>query len=146
VWARVDNQHLAEDLTGEVFTRMVVGLRRYRLTEIPFQAWLYRIASNLVADHYREEGRRILVPLYHAEAITMEGNNPATIVEGKFTAERVKQALSRLDPLQREVVVLRFLIGFPLKDVALALDKTVAAIKSLQYRGLEALRGALEEE
>jgi RNA polymerase sigma factor (sigma-70 family) len=60
--------------------------------------------------------------------------------------ERVHRALARLDPAQQEVVVLRFLAGLSLREVALTLNKTVAAVKSLQHRGLAALRAALKQE
>jgi RNA polymerase sigma-70 factor (ECF subfamily) len=60
--------------------------------------------------------------------------------------ERVRQALAGLDPAQREVVALRFLVGLPLQEVALILGKTITAVKSLQHRGLVVLRGALKQE
>ena len=146
VWSRVRDNHLAEDLTGEIFTRMVVSLPDYCPTGVPFRSWLYRIAHNLVVDHYRKEGNRVLVPLYDAEEQGAEEDNPASIVERQLAVERVGRALARLDPTQREVVVLRFLVGLSLREAALALDKTVGAVKSLQHRGLVALRAALKQE
>jgi RNA polymerase sigma-70 factor (ECF subfamily) len=140
VQSRVYDRDLAEDLTGEIFTRMVTSLPGYRLRGIPFRAWLYRIARNLVVDHYRKESGRVSVPLYHAESTGEAASNPAWIVEHKLTLERVQRALARLDPSQQEVVVLRFLLGLSLREVALTLNKTVAAVKSLQHRGLKALR------
>jgi RNA polymerase sigma-70 factor (ECF subfamily) len=146
VWGRVRDEQLAEDLTGEVFTRMVASLSTYRPTGAPFQVWLYRIAHNLVVDHYRKEGRRVIVPLDYVENLSVEKNDPLSVVERRLTLERVKNALTRLDPSQQEVVVLRFLAGLSLKEVALTLGRTVAAVKSLQHRGLVALRAALEQE
>ncbi len=145
VLVRVSDRSLAEDLTGEVFARMVTGLAGYRLTEIPFRAWLYRVAHNLVVDHYRKEKGRQAVPLEHAADLSDPADNPASTVERQLTLEQVQSALSELDPSQREVVELRFLCGLSLREVALALDKTLAAIKSLQHRGLKALRVALEQ-
>jgi RNA polymerase sigma factor (sigma-70 family) len=145
IWGRVQDEQVAEDLTGEVLTRMVVSLPGYRVTGVPFQIWLFRIAHNLVVDHYRKGDRRVLVPLDHAEGLSMERSDPATIVEERLTMERVKGALARLDSSQQEVVVLRFLAGLSLKEAASTLGKTVAAVKSLQHRGLAALRVALVE-
>lgn len=145
VQSRVGERNLAEDLTGEIFTRMVTSLPGYRLRGIPFRAWLYRIARNLVVDHYRKESGRLSVPLYHAESTGEAGGNPASIIEQKLTLERVQRVLARLDPSQQEVVVLRFLLGLSLREAALTLNKTVAAVKSLQHRGLKALRVALEQ-
>jgi len=144
VWSHVRDQHLAEDLTGEVFLRMVTGLANYRLKGVPFQAWLYRIAHNLTVDHHRKAGRHELVPLYHADELSEGGNSPFEIVEHRLTAEQVQHALGGLDPLQHEVVTLRFLVGLSLRETAQTLGKTIAAVKSLQHRGLVALRVALE--
>ena len=143
VWARVREDQTAEDLTGEVFVRMVTGLPGYRPTDVPFQAWLYRIAHNLIVDHYRKEGRSSLVPLQQAESVREEGNSPATVVEQRLAMDRIQEALGELEPSQCEVILLRFLVGLPLQDVALTLDKSVAAVKGLQYRGLIALRDQL---
>ncbi len=146
VWSRVHHSQTAEDLTGEIFTRMVVSLPAYRSTGVPFRAWLYRIAHNLIVDHYRKEGGQDWVSLDHAEGMGAEGSDPASIIEGRLAIEPIQRALTRLDPAQREVVVLRFLVGLSLREVALTLDRSVAAVKSLQYRGLIALRASLKGE
>jgi RNA polymerase sigma-70 factor (ECF subfamily) len=145
LWSRVRDPHLAEDLTGEVFARMVRDLPGYRPRGIPFQAWLYRIAHNLAVDHQRMQSRHPLVPLEDAETVRVESQDPAVKIERQLTLERVEGALGTLDPNQRDVVVLRFLVGLSLREVAAALDRSVAAIKSLQHRGLVALRAALQE-
>ena len=145
LWSRLHDPHLAEDLAGEVFARMVRDLPKYRSRGVPFKAWLYRIAHNLAVDHQRAASRHESVPLYHAEGLNADDADPGRTVETKLTVERVVAALETLDPTQQEVVVLRFLAGLSLREVAAALDKTVAAVKSLQHRGLVALRGALQE-
>jgi len=143
--SRVSDQGLAEDLTGETFTRMVASLSDYRLKGVPFRAWLYRIARNLVVDHYRKHNGRSSVPLDRAENRSGPEDDPSFIVEQTLTLERVQRALASIGSSQQEVVVLRFLLGLSLREVALTLDKTVAAVKSLQHRGLKALRVALEQ-
>ena len=145
LWSRVQNQQLAEDLTSEVFTRMIKGLPGYRAGEAPFRSWLYRIAHNLMVDHVRKHGRQHQVPLYYAEGMDEQSQDPAAIVQKHLTADQVKAALTRIDPAQQDVVALRFLTGLSLKEVAITLNKSVAAVKSLQHRGLVALRAALRE-
>ena len=145
LWSRLREPQLAEDLTGEVFARMVRDLPGYRPRGIPFQAWLYRIAHNLAVDHQRMQVRHPLVSLDDAESLKAEGQDPTARVERQLTVERVEQALETLDPTQREVIVLRFLVGLSLREVAAALNKTVGAIKSLQHRGLVVLRATLNE-
>ena len=79
------------------------------------------------------------MPMYQAPM-------PEEQIEVQLTAERVQTALQKLDPLQQNVVILRFLVGFSLKEVAATIGKSVLAVKSLQRRGLSALRAALQED
>ena len=146
VWLRVGDRHLAEDLTGDVFMRMLAALPGYRSMGLPFRAWLYRIAHNLLVDHFRKVGDREPLPLDVVEHTEAGEDDLASTVERNLLAERLHRALSKLDPSYREVVVLRFISGLSLREVALATDKTEAAVKSLQHRGLAALRLALNQE
>lgn len=146
IWSRVRHSQTAEDLTGEIFTRMVTNLPSYRITEMPFRAWLYRIARNLVVDYFRGQNGRYTLPLDEAVEVTEEMIPIDSMVEQKLTVETVERALDQIDPDQRDVIALRFLIGLPLKEVALSLNKSVPAVKSLQHRGLTALRAALPTE
>ena len=155
LWSRTGDMHLAQDLCGEVFERMITSLGRYRSRGIPFRAWLYRIAHNLAVDHIRKASRYSQVPLEQADNLLEQGHvstpmervpMPEKQVQDRLTAERVQSALQALEPLQQNVVILRFLIGFSLKEAAATLGKSVPAIKSLQRRGLNALRMALRED
>ena len=146
IWSRVRDRRLAEDLTGEVFLRMLTALPGFRPSQAPFRAWLYRVARNLLVDHYRKEGRRVSAPLQQAEARGDDEGDPGARVERKLTLARVHQALSNLEETQREVVSLRFLSGLSLQEVAAVLEKSENAVKALQHRGLSALRQALVQE
>ncbi len=154
VWSRVGHRQAAEDLTGEVFSRMVGSLPSFNDQGVPFRAWLYRIARNLLTDTFRQENRRATVPLEQMEhdpsrrAAAVHSSAPSLemIAEMTLTLEKIRGALAAIDPRQREVVELRFLAGLSLQEVADALDESVAAVKSLQHRGLQALRAALPEE
>ena len=146
VWSRVGDRRLAEDLTGDVFVRMVTGLPGYRLQGLPFRAWLYQIARNRLVDHYRREGRHAATELGAAEVPAPREAEPASQVERKLAAEQLHHALSRLEPLQREVVSLRFVSGLSVQEVALALHATENAVKALQRRGLAGLRETLAQE
>jgi RNA polymerase sigma-70 factor, ECF subfamily len=143
IWSRVQNPALADDLTGEVFLRMVASLPAYQDRAYPFRAWLYRIARNLLIDHFRRHQNQVFVPLESVAEELPGGQTPEKMMELKLTIERVKQALEDLTPEQREVVELRFLAGLSLNEVALTVDKTVSAVKSLQSRGLITLRAKL---
>ncbi|MBN1933809.1 MAG: sigma-70 family RNA polymerase sigma factor [Anaerolineae bacterium] len=68
LWSRVGSRPVAEDLAGQVFLQMVKALSTYRWQNVPFQAWLYRIAHNLMVDYVRKQSPLHNVPLYEASA------------------------------------------------------------------------------
>lgn len=143
---RVYDHHKAQDLTGEIFLLMIKNLPGYRDIGIPFSAWLYRIAHNLVINHYQKEQVTRQVSLVHAENSHPHTATLAVMVEQQLEIEGLLQALEKLEDIQREVIILRFLADLSLKEVAQTLDKTVATIKAIQHRGLLALKMAFEYE
>lgn len=144
VRARIYDHQVAQDLTGEIFLRMVENIPSYRAMGVPFVAWLYRIAHNHLVNHIRKETAQAIESLDAAAFLSHAEGNPVTQVEQKIEFERLLRALDRIDEQQREVMILRFLVEMPLKDVAEALDKTVGAVKTLQHRGTLALQVALK--
>jgi RNA polymerase sigma-70 factor, ECF subfamily len=145
VRSRVYDHQLAQDLTGEIFTRMVTNLNQYENSGYPFTAWLYRIARNLIIDHHRQKDRVMNVSIEEVYHVSTTDYEPAVAVEKRLNVERLHLALEKIDETQREVIRLRFLAGLSLQEVADTLGKTVGAIKTQQYRGLLALRVALKQ-
>ena len=143
---KVADTQMAQDLTGEVFLRMVDNLPGFRPMEVPFTAWLYRIAQNLVIKERQKEFRQPAVPLVYAQEVSRQRDNPAHLVEKQLEMEWVLDGLHKIDENQREVIILRFVAGFSLKEVAEMLGKTVAAVKTLQHRGILALQVVLAYE
>ena len=143
IWSRVHDAQQAEDLTGEVFTRMIANLSGYRDRSLPFRAWLYRIARNLIIDHHRKESSADaladVIDLPTAQASVEER------AETTLTLEQVQRALKNIDPEQREVIELRFLAELSLEEVSLVINKSIRAVKALQHRGLASLRAHLKE-
>jgi RNA polymerase sigma-70 factor, ECF subfamily len=143
--ARIYDTHLAQDLTGEVFLQMVAHLADYRVTAVPFSAWLYRIAHNHLVNHIaRKESRYQHLPLAQAATWAIQKQTRRDWSSDSLCLEAVQQALERIDETQREVIILRFWLGYSLKETADMLGKSVAAIKSQQHRGLLALEAALK--
>jgi RNA polymerase sigma-70 factor (ECF subfamily) len=140
VRSRIYDEQTAHDLTGDVFLRMVYGLPKYRPMEAPFTAWLYRIAHNLVVSHIQKENMTRVVPIQEAESNYHTAVNPLTLVEQQLELEAVLSALAELEEDQQEVLRLRFLAGLSLQEVAAALGKSVAAVKSSQHRGLKMMK------
>lgn len=145
VRSRAFERQLAQDITEEIFLRMVAHIGSYRPMGVPFTAWLYRIAHNVVIDHNRE--RLTEEQLSHElaqELPARQSSNPALLVERKLEEQLLISALDKIDPLQREVIVLRFLMGYSLSETASSVEKSVAAVKAIQHRGLHALNAWLD--
>ena len=138
LYYRVGDPQVAEDLTSEVFLRMIRAIGGYR---IAFEAWLFQIARNQAIDYYRKQQREQNVALQDEYPATGEGVE--TMMDGNFNNERLFQALRHLNDSQRDVIVLRFVNEMPITQVAQTLHKSEDSVKALQRRGLFALREIL---
>jgi len=141
LYYRVGDRQTADDLTSEVFLRMIKSLAGYKEQGVSFQAWLFQIARNLAVDHFRQASASRQVPL--PESLPARGAEPSVAAEHNLTSESLRRALSKLDADQRDVIVLRFVVNLPIAEVAQALHRSEDAIKGLQRRGLIALRAEL---
>lgn len=141
---RVGDVHTAEELTGEVFLKMVRALPGYRSTNGTFRSWLYTIARNIAIDHYRRAANRPQTTF--DDELGLTGEDAGNTVEVKLTREALQEALKRLPDIQRDVIILRFVENMTLEEVAAMLHKTYDSIKSLQRRALVVLRQALLEQ
>ncbi len=140
---RLNDNDLAADLTGEVFVRMVAHLPRFRLQGRPLLAWLYTIARNLLTDHYRQQARIPTTVLN--ERLQAGGDSPEHLAEQSLASECLRRALAILKPAHQEVIILRFVEGRSLNEVAALLNKSTGAVKALQHRALAAMRRAIEK-
>ena len=138
---RVGNKAEAEDMTQQVFVKAFESINSFRWKGIPFSAWLYRIAHNLVVDHIRREKKRPTVPL--EESLVVGNSEPHTEVERKLDIERMVSATRQLTEAQREVISLRFAAGLPITEVAKTMGKSEGAVKALQHSAIAALRRIL---
>ena len=136
---RVGNRTETEDLTAEVFHHALANLQRFEWRGIPFAAWLFRIAANLISDRWQRWGREI------ADEASLAGAevSPAEIEEVERRAT-IFRLVDDLPAEQRRVVVLRFVEQKSIRDVARAISKTEGAVKQLQFRALSTLRSRME--
>lgn len=132
---RVESDEIAQDLTGEVFLRMVQGLPHYRDSGAPFGAWLYRIAATQIADHYRHNKR--IVEL--SDNQPSDDTDPFGKAAKKEEQARLREALAALSPDFQTLLILRFMQGQSHQLVAATLNKSEAAIRVMQHRALNAL-------
>lgn len=141
--ARVNDLQLAEDLTGDVFTRALEGLSSYRDQGRPLLAWLYRIARARVIDHYRQVGRRPGETSVDDQPLPVDSGLDAGLAR-RQAAQALRAAIAGLTDDQQQVVILRFVEGYRVDEVAAILGKQPNAVKALQFRALRALAGKLE--
>lgn len=144
VFYRIGNRSDAEDLTAQVFVKAWEAIGKYKWTDRPFAAWLYRIAHNLMVDGYRAYH-----PAAPLEEITMVEDPEADVedqVDTVLTGEMLKRGLTRLTRDQQQVIVLRFMEGYSTSQVAEIMGKQEGAVRTLQHRALVGLRVALAKE
>ncbi len=143
VYHRVSDRHLAEDITGDVFTKAIEGLGRYQDTGNPFLAWLYRIAHDRVIDYYRKVNRQPTESDIEEQSIPIESDMDSGLVQEQISSV-LQTAIADLTPEQQQVVMLRFVEGYRIEKVAGIMGKNANAIKALQHRALRALANRLE--
>ncbi|MBN1681200.1 MAG: sigma-70 family RNA polymerase sigma factor [Anaerolineae bacterium] len=138
---RVPDTAAAEDLTAEVFLRMVEALPRYKNNGAPFEAWLYRIASARVADFYRDKSRHPQEALSDSEPARIE--TPEGRLQVAEEEAELRAALRQLSEEHQDILLLRFVERKSHAEVAVLLDKSVTAVKSAQHRALTRLADLL---
>lgn len=134
---RVESSAAAEDLTGEVFLRMVRGLNTYEDRGLPFGAWLFRIAANLVNEHYRQHKQMRVSALTDDER--SDDTDPFERLAQQEEREQLTKALHALPVEYQDILILRFMQNLSHTEVAAILSKSETAVRALQHRALKAL-------
>jgi RNA polymerase sigma-70 factor (ECF subfamily) len=138
---RTGDPDTAEDLTSEVFIKMIQVLPRLNLSGLFFRGWLFQVARNLSIDYYRKHRAHSDSPL--DDEIESRDSSLERTIDEHISQEQLRLALSTLNDEQRDVIILRFLEDVPIAEVAQVLHKSEDAVKGLQRRALIALRTAL---
>ncbi len=148
VYYKVGDYAEAQDLTGLTFLKAFENIDSYEFRDVAFSSWLYRIAHNLVVDHFRRQSRRETVSIEEHPQLPDQEGNPDEDVFLEMDFERLYDALSKLTHNQREVIILKFIENLSNSQVAEIMGISVGAVKSTQKRGLASLyrilRGAGE--
>jgi RNA polymerase sigma-70 factor (ECF subfamily) len=132
---RTENRAAAEDITSHVFEQALATIARFEWRGLPVSAWLFRIASNAIADHWRERAR-------HADEPAPDVPDPREL-EDIDRRIALYQEVERLPDLQRRVIRMRFVEEKSTREVAAALNRSEGAVKQLQLRALEKLRKSM---
>jgi len=145
--ARISDPDLAEDITAQVFLRLIEKIGIYRIgprdNVAIFSAWLYRLAHNKMVDVLRSHKRSHESPLENAAHVV--SGQTMEVVEDHLDFQQILQTLRMLNDQQREVIVLRFVEELSIAETAQIMQKSEGAVKALQHRALETLRRNLQD-
>jgi len=145
VYYRVGSRDLAEDLTSETFFRALRSIGNFRWQGRNFGAWLTTIARNLIADHYKSSRTRLEITTDDFTGHERATSTPEDEVLQEVTTQLLRAALTRLPADQQECLVLRFLNGNSIQQVAEALGRSEGAVKQLQLRAVRNLAKQLPD-
>ncbi len=145
IYYRLGNQHEAEDLTAKVFYRALNHIVHYNNKGVPFAAWLYRIAHNLVVNWRRDNQRRQMVALEHLDLSGDRHENPHHAVEQSNEREILLAAIQRLPRERQELLMLKFVERRSNAEIGQIMGRSEGAIKSLYHRTLVSLKELLVE-
>jgi len=140
--AHIGNRSDAEDLAGEVFLKALGSLDNFQYKGVPLQAWLFKIAHNLVVDYLRKMSKRKTVDI--ESVILKSESSPEEIAERDIELERVRAAMAGLTADQRQVISLRFLGELSSKETARVMGKSDGAVREMQRAALVKLRVLLK--
>jgi RNA polymerase sigma-70 factor (ECF subfamily) len=139
ILARTGNSYDAEDLTEEVFMKVLEAIERFEWREAPFSAWLFRIAHNAVISQRRKDGARgRSAPL--TEGLALDHQGPDELVENRLALRDIMNAAQKLPEAQRQVIALRFGAGLSVAETARAMNKGEGNVKVIQHKAIAKLR------
>jgi RNA polymerase sigma-70 factor (ECF subfamily) len=139
----VGNSAEAEDLTAQTFLKAWEAIDRYQIRGAPFVSWLLRIAHNLGVSHLRS--KRDVAQVHEGLIDDKPRRDPEWACEQAAEEEMVREAIMRLREEQRQVIILRFIEDLDYREVAEIIGKSVAAIRVIQHRALNALRKQMKQ-
>ncbi|MCP4141697.1 MAG: sigma-70 family RNA polymerase sigma factor [Chloroflexi bacterium] len=140
---RLNDESLAEDISGDVFLRLLEAVKKKRGPKKNIKAWLLSTASHIITDHLRRRYRRPTESL--PENLEDQSDSPSTLFDRSHQNNLTREAFQHLTSEQQNVLNLRFGQGYSLEETATVMKKKTNAIKALQFRALAALRRQVGE-
>jgi RNA polymerase sigma-70 factor (ECF subfamily) len=133
----VRDEYEAEDVTQQIFAKLLTALKRYEPRVVPFSAWILRVAHNAAIDHVRTRRPVPLEEVHPPDAAADDG------ARGRERFADLRLALDALPAEQRDVIVLRFLVGLSPREIAERMGRSEDAVHGLQHRGRRRLRSEM---
>ena len=144
--AKLGDPSDAEDVAAETFAVVLRELPRFKWKGAGFEAWLFRIAANLVVDQVRRGGKEYTTLDGYVGAEVPYDRTPERQMLERETSQEISELLEHLTAEQREVLLLRFAAGLDTHEAAEAMGRKVNAVRQLQFRALTALREQMDRE
>ena len=141
IYYRTGNQHDAEDLTARVFFRALRHIEHYTDRGLPFSAWLYRIAHNLVANWHRDNSRRKEVPLDEIILVRQGSEHPEILLMQSEEQDSLLEIIRGLPPERQQLLILKFVEHLSNAEIGQIMGRSEGAVKSLYHRTLLSMRG-----
>jgi RNA polymerase sigma-70 factor (ECF subfamily) len=146
IYYRTGNRSDAEDLTARVFFRAMHHIKNYQDRGLPFSAWLYRIAHNLVANWHRDNSRRIEIPLDDGVIVRQNWQEqPEHALLKSEECDQLLKLIRCLPPDRQQLLILKFVDHLSNVEIGQIMGKSEGAVKSLYHRTLLSLRNRLQE-
>jgi RNA polymerase sigma-70 factor (ECF subfamily) len=146
VYYRTGNLHDAEDLTARVFQRAMNHIQKYTDRGVPFSAWLYRIAHNLVANWHRDRSRKQEIPLDDFPILQSKGDHPEKNLVRSQEQDALLRLIRRLPSERQNLLILKFVENMSNSEIGEIIGRSEGAVKSLYHRTLLALRDELGDQ
>ena len=146
VYYRTGNLHDAEDLTARVFQRAMNHIKNYTDRGVPFSAWLYRIAHNLVANWHRDRSRRQEIPISDMPILPSKGDHPEKNLVRSQEEDALLRLIRRLPPERQNLLILKFVENMSNAEIGAIMGRSEGAVKSLYHRTLLSLRDQLGDQ
>lgn len=143
VYYKISEEYV-DDVVATVFIKAWTKINKYKKSTFPFSAWLFRIASNTVIDHYRTNKE-----FYELEERIADDNerlNPQKLTEKTLDGERVHRALRKIGKKYQEVILLRYMNDLSNREIAKIMKTNEGNVRTLQFRALKKLRSFLENQ
>lgn len=146
IYYRINNHYTAEDLTSQVFEKVMLKINTYNENKSPFEVWLFAIARNIVNDYFRNLQKHKFFSIDAIKNLISKKKTPEDIVEIAETNDKLSDALKILNERERNIVALKF--GADLKNVEIAkvLDLTESNVGVILFRTMKKLKKELERK
>jgi RNA polymerase sigma-70 factor (ECF subfamily) len=144
IYYRIGNAEDAEDLTARTFYQALGNIHRYVERGVPFAAWLYRIAHNLIANHHRARSRWRETSLDNLEVSAGPANRPDRAAESNEGYRVLLSAIRRQPEERQRLLIMKFADRLSNQEIGRLMGRTESSIKSLYFRTLKSLKADLE--